>query len=110
VLRDISNAILRDPRVFRIEDPDFLVQFADQGGGSFKSNSEVFLSHCFKVKCERAQWKGFSFETGPEVLQELAIERLKKEGWDSLRPALAVQIRYIHSHALTLDSHLPSHS
>ncbi|KAF9068932.1 hypothetical protein BDP27DRAFT_1326133 [Rhodocollybia butyracea] len=76
VLGDFSNAILRDSRVLRIEEGDFLARFAEQ------------------VQCERNQWKGFSFETGPEALQEMAIVRLKKEGWDSLRPALSVQIRH----------------
>ncbi|KAJ4477334.1 hypothetical protein J3R30DRAFT_3703667 [Lentinula aciculospora] len=75
-LQDITNAILRDSRVFRVQESDFLPRLNDQ------------------ISFERNHWNGWSPETGPEMLQEKAIERLKKEGWDGLRPALTHNIRH----------------
>ncbi|KAF9068934.1 hypothetical protein BDP27DRAFT_1447972 [Rhodocollybia butyracea] len=76
VLRDISNAIMRDSREFRMEDPHLLIRLTHQ------------------IECERNAWKGFPFVSGPEALQKMAMERLKKEGWYNLRPVLSVHVRH----------------
>jgi len=70
-LSNLSNGIMRDSRVFRIDSNEFLTRVTDQ------------------VIFETNHWKGWPGTTGPEALQEKAMERLRKEGWDSVRPALA---------------------
>ncbi|KAJ3810706.1 hypothetical protein F5876DRAFT_41234 [Lentinula aff. lateritia] len=76
VLQDMSNALLRDSRVFRVQESDFLMKLNDQ------------------VRSEANHFKAWSPETGPEILQGEVIKRLRKEGWDSVRPALTHIIRH----------------
>ncbi|KAF5391502.1 hypothetical protein D9757_002472 [Collybiopsis confluens] len=75
VVADITNAILSDARVFRIEDGDLLIKMGTQ------------------IHCEINHWKGWQPEIGPEALQEQAMERLQKQGWDKTRPVLALIVR-----------------
>ncbi|KAJ3852580.1 hypothetical protein EV368DRAFT_40747 [Lentinula lateritia] len=76
VLQDMSNALLRDSRVFRVQESDFLMRLNDQ------------------VRSEANHFKAWSPETGPEILQGEVMKRLRKEGWDSVRPALTHIVRH----------------
>ncbi|KAJ3890005.1 hypothetical protein GG344DRAFT_66626 [Lentinula edodes] len=76
VLQDMSNALLRDSRVFRVQESDFLMNLNDQ------------------VRSEANHFKAWSPETGPEILQGEVMKRLRKEGWDSVRPALTHIVRH----------------
>jgi hypothetical protein len=76
----LSNGItmMRDPRVFHIEDNNWFKKYQDQV--------------TFEVDNSNAAWT----EGGPELVIEEAQQRLRKEGWDSLRPALSVTIRFVY--------------
>ncbi|KAJ3871799.1 hypothetical protein F5051DRAFT_362273 [Lentinula edodes] len=76
VLQDMSNALLRDSRVFRVQESDFLMNLNDQ------------------VRSEANHFKAWSPDIGPEILQGEVMKRLRKEGWDSVRPALTHIVRH----------------
>ncbi|RDB28593.1 Serine/threonine-protein phosphatase 5 [Hypsizygus marmoreus] len=73
-LADISNAILRDKRVFHLDIPDFFDRYRDQI--LFESDQ----THAWET-------------AGPKFVQEDALKRLKSLGWEEVRPALSTTIR-----------------
>jgi len=73
-LASLSNGILRDSRIFHIDDPKFVEKY----------NEQVM----FEVQALRA----FSTE-GVEGVIEKAQKRQREEGWDSIRPALSTTVR-----------------
>jgi hypothetical protein len=68
---------MRDSRIFHIEDSDWIKKY----------NNQV----TFEAQKSEAWTEG-----GPELIIEEAQKRLRKEGWDSLRPALSVTIRFVY--------------
>ncbi|KAL0569311.1 hypothetical protein V5O48_012656, partial [Marasmius crinis-equi] len=77
-LRNLSDAILMDSRVFEVDDPDeWLGQFEDQ------AESELIGRRAW-------DWRDMSED---QIFEE-AASRLDKEGWDGLRPALSALVRY----------------
>ncbi|KAF8554466.1 hypothetical protein OG21DRAFT_1476945 [Imleria badia] len=70
----ITNGVMRDLRVFRIDCQDWLDKYNDQV--------------CFEAEKRRA-WTSESLEG----IQKAALQRLKKEGWHDVRPALSVVVR-----------------
>lgn len=79
---------MRDSRVFHIDDNYWIKKY----------NGQVM----FEVQKFNAWTEG-----GPELVIEEAQQRLRKEGWDSLRPALAVTIRSVY-YISVLCSCIPS--
>ncbi|KJA14493.1 hypothetical protein HYPSUDRAFT_49121 [Hypholoma sublateritium FD-334 SS-4] len=73
-LVSISNAVMRDPRVFHIDCSDWEQKYNDQ---------VLFEVHYYKA------WS----RGGPQVVKEEALKRLAQEGWASLRPALSITVR-----------------
>ncbi|CAK5269696.1 unnamed protein product, partial [Mycena citricolor] len=73
-LAAMSNGIMRDERVMHISDPQFLVKF----------NKQVI----FEANAVRA-WT----HEGPELVIQKALERQERDGWRSVRHALAVTVR-----------------
>ncbi|KAG1804702.1 uncharacterized protein HD556DRAFT_1225627 [Suillus plorans] len=73
-LTDLSNGFMRDDRVFHINQPNWIEMY----------NQQVY----FEVTAR----KGWDSE-GLETVKELAQKRLKENGWDDVRPALAVTVR-----------------
>ncbi|KII91507.1 hypothetical protein PLICRDRAFT_105000 [Plicaturopsis crispa FD-325 SS-3] len=71
---DIVNGLLRDHRAFHIDTPKWFNLYNDQVS--------------FELMSFRA-WP----HAGPEQLQQEVLERQRQEGWDAVRPALAVTIR-----------------
>ncbi|KAJ7580088.1 hypothetical protein C8J56DRAFT_867365 [Mycena floridula] len=71
---DMTNGILRDPRAFFIDGPEWLDAFHLQ------------------LQFDDAQ-KRLWLEGGPQLVMEEALVRQREEGWDSCRPALAATIR-----------------
>ncbi|KAF5363219.1 hypothetical protein D9758_008407 [Tetrapyrgos nigripes] len=74
-LANLTNAILRDTRVFRISQPDLLVKLMES------------------INIERQCNKGWFGEMGPETVQREALERLRTEERASVRRALSSTIR-----------------
>ncbi|KAA1470553.1 hypothetical protein DENSPDRAFT_879794 [Dentipellis sp. KUC8613] len=74
VITGLSNAILRDSRVFHITQPDFLSKYNAQA---------AFEAQRFDV------WDS----EGPDTVLEEAKKRLAAKGWDAVRPALAITVR-----------------
>lgn len=73
-ITDISNGILRDSRVFHMDCPDWTEKY----------NRQVVLeAQVFKA------W----VTAGPAELKKEAPDRVKKEGWQSARDALATTVR-----------------
>ncbi|KAG2035797.1 hypothetical protein BDR03DRAFT_983442 [Suillus americanus] len=72
----LSNGFMRDDRVFHINEPNWIDMYSQQG--------TVY----FEVTASKA-WDS----EGLETVKELAQKRLKENGWDDVRPALAVTIR-----------------
>ncbi|KAK1222349.1 hypothetical protein PQX77_014799 [Marasmius sp. AFHP31] len=70
----LSNAIMMDSRVFHIGSQDWIERF----------NRQLRIEHE-----HYRSWLPF----GPERVFEQAEARLKKEGWDSVRPALSGTVR-----------------
>ncbi|KDR85535.1 hypothetical protein GALMADRAFT_368117 [Galerina marginata CBS 339.88] len=70
----ISNAVMRDPRVFHFDCPDWIEKY----------NQQVM----FEAEFHKA-WK----DGGANVVMERAPARLAIEGWDAVRPALSTTIR-----------------
>lgn len=70
----LSNGFMRDDRVFHINQPKWIDMYNDQ----------VY----FEVTARKA-WNS----EGLETIKEQAQQRLKKSGWDDVRPALAVTVR-----------------
>lgn len=70
----LSNGFMRDDRVFHINEPNWIDMYSQQ----------VY----FEVTASKA-WDS----EGLETVKELAQKRLKENGWDDVRPALAVTIR-----------------
>ncbi|CAA7268089.1 unnamed protein product [Cyclocybe aegerita] len=60
-LVDISNGIMKDSRVFRIDSDDWIEKYNKEGGAN--------------------------------TVKDQALQRLKREGWHSVRPALATTVR-----------------
>ncbi|KAG1835305.1 hypothetical protein EV424DRAFT_365224 [Suillus variegatus] len=73
-LTDLSNGFMRDDRVFHINQPNWIEMY----------NQQVY----FEVTARKA-WDS----EGLETVKELAQKRLKENGWDDVRPALAVTVR-----------------
>jgi hypothetical protein len=73
---------MQDSRIFHIDNSDWIKKYNDQA---------MFEAQ----KCNA--WT----EGGPELVIEEAQQRLRKEGWGSLRPALSVTIRFVY-HRLPL--------
>ncbi|KZO95694.1 hypothetical protein CALVIDRAFT_467125, partial [Calocera viscosa TUFC12733] len=73
-IQQLSNAIIRDKRVFHIDDPEFLSKYNDQ------MRYEAF---------GRQAWQQGSADL---ILRE-AKERLAKSDWNAVRPALSVTVR-----------------
>ncbi|KAJ7094285.1 hypothetical protein C8R44DRAFT_383893 [Mycena epipterygia] len=71
---DISNGVMRDSRVMRMTDPQFINKF----------NKQVF----FEIQRYRP-WT----QDGPEVVIREALARQRSEGWNSVRPAVSMTIR-----------------
>ncbi|KAG1770956.1 hypothetical protein EDD22DRAFT_976982 [Suillus occidentalis] len=70
----LSNGFMRDDRVFHINQPNWIEMY----------NQQVY----FEVTARKA-WDS----EGLETVKELAQKRLKENGWDDVRPALAVTVR-----------------
>ncbi|KAG2145363.1 uncharacterized protein EDB93DRAFT_1251463 [Suillus bovinus] len=73
-LTALSNGFMRDDRVFHINQPNWIDMY----------NQQVH----FEVTARKA-WNS----EGLETIKELAQKRLKENGWDDVRPALAVTVR-----------------
>ncbi|TCD61454.1 hypothetical protein EIP91_008411 [Steccherinum ochraceum] len=74
-LQGLASAILRDPRVFHISDPQWLNKYQDQ----VVTEARVFDA-----------WT----TAGPELVKAEALERLEDEGWRSLKLALGFTVRH----------------
>ncbi|KAG6874372.1 hypothetical protein C0995_015108 [Termitomyces sp. Mi166 len=70
----LSNAIMRDRRIFHMSDGNFIEKY----------NKQMTL--------EARQYKGWT-TGGPKLIQDEAPKRLKTLGWGAVRPALAVTVR-----------------
>jgi len=73
-LSGLTNGIIRDERVFHIDDPNWFTMYNDQ---------VVF----------EAQSKNVWVDSKPDVVMIEAQERLRQQGWDKLRPALSTTVR-----------------
>ncbi|TCD68826.1 hypothetical protein EIP91_009693 [Steccherinum ochraceum] len=73
-VQHFSNAILRDARIFHLPDSQWLDTYREQS------------------LAETRTYRAWT-QAGPELVKTEALERLEREGWNSLRPALAVTIR-----------------
>jgi len=73
-LGELTNAIIRDPRVFHIKEENWFQLYNDQ---------VLFEAQKFRA------WK----EGTSKTIIIAARERLKIEGWDSVRPAIATTVR-----------------
>ncbi|KAI0688062.1 hypothetical protein C8T65DRAFT_675219, partial [Cerioporus squamosus] len=74
VVEGFTNALIADPRVFHISDQDFLNMY----------NRQMI----FEITQARA-WP----ESGSRDVMKQVPERLRTEGWDSVRPALSLTVR-----------------
>ncbi|KAL0954421.1 hypothetical protein HGRIS_003407 [Hohenbuehelia grisea] len=74
VITEITNGLLRDTRAFYMDDPRWLQLYNTQ------------------VQYEIAQTKAWVDGSAKEIMSK-AKARLRQEGWDSVRPALALTIR-----------------
>ncbi|KAJ7592878.1 hypothetical protein C8J56DRAFT_929713 [Mycena floridula] len=73
-IADISNAILRDDRIFHIKDQNWISMYNLQ------------------VQLEATKTNAW-IDSGAETVIKQAQERLASGGWDNVRPALATTIR-----------------
>lgn len=73
-LTHLSNGLMRDDRVFHINQANWISMY----------NQQVY----FEVTARKA-WDS----EGLETVKDLALKRLKENGWDDVRPALAVTVR-----------------
>ncbi|PPQ99536.1 hypothetical protein CVT24_005326 [Panaeolus cyanescens] len=71
---NISNGLMREPRVFHINSPDWFE----------KLNNQIMF--------EVGRSGGWS-NVGPKVIMEDAPKRLRKGGWESVRPAISTTVR-----------------
>ncbi|TBU64671.1 hypothetical protein BD310DRAFT_806101 [Dichomitus squalens] len=74
VLTGLSNALLSDERVFHIADADFIERYNKQ------------------LMFELTQTRAWG-DRGARQIMEQIPGRLRSEGWDSVRPAIAVTVR-----------------
>lgn len=83
---------MRDDRVFHISQSDWLERYNKQGP-VFRSpyffHLELIVS---QVMLELTKVKAWD-KSGPEEVIEQAQVRLRENGWDDVRPALATTIR-----------------
>ncbi|PPQ92548.1 hypothetical protein CVT25_010381 [Psilocybe cyanescens] len=70
----ISNAVMRDSRVFHFDSSDWIIKY----------NEQVI----FEAELHKAWVHG-----GAKTIKEEAPKRLKREGWHKVRPALSTTIR-----------------
>ncbi|KAJ7270795.1 hypothetical protein C8J57DRAFT_292412 [Mycena rebaudengoi] len=73
-LAELTNGIMRDERILHFTDNDFISKY----------NKQV----AFEAAATRAWVEG-----GPEVVIKEALVRQRKEGWNSVRPAISVTVR-----------------
>ncbi|THU96943.1 hypothetical protein K435DRAFT_663527 [Dendrothele bispora CBS 962.96] len=71
----LSDAVLKDPRCFHIDDPNFIKNYNNQVIAELESSG------------------GRQFYAGPDVIMKEAPERLRRDGWSKLQSALNVTIR-----------------
>ncbi|THH01523.1 hypothetical protein EW026_g1197 [Hermanssonia centrifuga] len=70
----ITNAIIQDERIFRIEDRDWIKKY----------NNQMLM--------ELQQSRAWS-DDDPEFVIAAAQKRQQQEGWDAVKPALAITVR-----------------
>ncbi|KJA28580.1 hypothetical protein HYPSUDRAFT_62222 [Hypholoma sublateritium FD-334 SS-4] len=73
-LVNITNGIMRDPRSFHIDCPDWILKFNEQ---------VIFEAQFFKA------W----VHGGSKTIKEEAFKLLKQSGWDAVKPALSTTVR-----------------
>jgi hypothetical protein len=101
----LSNGFMRDDRVFHINQPNWIEMYNQQG-------EFCFIFACWDytdrgtVHFEVTARKAWDSE-GLEAVKELAQKRLKEKGWDDVRPALAVTVRYARTKSIVQDLLIP---
>ncbi|KAJ7158456.1 hypothetical protein C8R46DRAFT_1195031 [Mycena filopes] len=73
-IENLTNGIMRDIRVFHMTDTEFISRY----------NKQIV----FEAQVRRAWTEG-----GPQVVIREALERQRKEGWDTTRPAVGLTVR-----------------
>jgi hypothetical protein len=93
----LTNGIIRDERVFHIDDPNWISMYNEQGSSyycpKFYTILKLTLYTTFPIVIFEAQSKRAWVDAKPDVVIIEALERLRLEGWTALRPALSTTIR-----------------
>ncbi|KAF6754224.1 hypothetical protein DFP72DRAFT_899716 [Ephemerocybe angulata] len=77
VLEWFTNSTLSDDRIFHVK----------EGAQSWMMRMEKQCHY------ENTHWKGWGESGGPSLIKGEALKMLKKEGWNGVRPALAITVR-----------------
>lgn len=85
---------MRDLRVFRFESEDWLNKYNGQGGRFLLLFCVHSSQQCRAVIFEAEKHRAWTSE-GLENIQKLALQRLKKDGWNDVRPALSIVVRSV---------------
>jgi stress-induced-phosphoprotein 1 len=96
----LSNGFMRDDRVFHINQPNWIDMY-NQQGESASSLVEIYTDRgtVYLEVTARKAWDS----QGLETVKELAQKRLKENGWDDVRPALAVTVRCATTNSVVQD-------
>jgi hypothetical protein len=95
-LTGLTNGVLRDERVFYIDKSDWIAKYNDQGYHPFVTDCYlvILLIYIISIVVQfEVQKTNAWVDVGPEVVIKEAQERLSRQGWDVLRPALSVTVR-----------------
>jgi stress-induced-phosphoprotein 1 len=97
----MSNGFMRDDRIFYFNQSNWVEMYNQQG----ESCSGIGCWDCIDrgtIYLEVTARKAWDSE-GLEAIKELAQKRLKENGWDDVRPALAVTVRCATTHSIFQD-------
>ncbi|KAG1843800.1 hypothetical protein DFJ58DRAFT_731469 [Suillus subalutaceus] len=87
----LSNGFMRDDRVFHINQPKWIDMYNQQGDLILASLIEIMLTKVQSFSKLRLARLGILKDSRPS--RNLQQKRLKENGWDDVRPALAVTVR-----------------
>ena len=93
----LTNGILRDKRVFHIDDQQWISMYNDQGlESACRHLFALYLYYVSLVVFEAQKFKAWT-EGGPDLVIEETQKRLREQGWNAVRPALSTTIRLMFS-------------
>ena len=103
-LESLSNAILRDDRIFHISESRFLELYNNQGEAVTSERLRGLIITSVAVQIEH-QLTGAWSDHGPQHVMAEALKLQQTSGWNACRMAITTTIRLVFDPARVLHCH-----